>query len=36
MLNDRSRELSFNNIVYVSDFNVIFMLANVFQNKNFF
>ena len=36
MLNDRSRKLLFDNIAYVSDFDVILMSANVFQNKKFF
>ena len=36
MLNDRSRELLFDNIAYVSDSDVILMLVNVFQNKKFF
>ena len=36
MLNGRSRKLLFNNIVYVSDFDVILMSVNIFQNKFFF
>ena len=36
MLNDWSRKLLFDNIVYVFDFDVILMLINVFQNKFFF
>ena len=36
MLNDRSRKLLFNNIIYVSDSDVILMSVNVFQNNFFF
>ena len=36
ILNDRSRKLLFDNIVYVSDFDVILMSINVFQNNFFF
>ena len=36
ILIDRSRELLFDNIVYVSDFDIILMSANVFQDKRFF
>ena len=36
MLNDRSRELLFDNVIYVFDSDVILMSTNVFQNKFFF